>query len=74
MYLDSWCHINSQVCWSHLYNFLLLCFHNVWQSCITGLIQSQVSRKNCRKINADCLQSSINLTHNLKTSISLLNF
>ena len=72
-YLYPGCSINTQILRFNFVHFLLLCLHNVWKSGIARFIESEIGRENCRKINFNCLQTSINFPGHCQTSVSFLN-
>ena len=71
-YLNSWRDINSQICWSEFINLLLFGLHDGGQRGVARLVESQIGRQNCRKIDLDSFQTSVNLAKDLQAAVALL--
>lgn len=52
---------------------LLLCLHDVWQRCITRLVQTKINRDNGWKLHINGLKTTIDFTRHLGRTVSKLH-
>ena len=65
--------VHTEVCWTHLDNFLLLCLHDVGKGGVARLVQSEIGREDCGEVDLDGLQTSVNLSHHGQPGVCLLH-